>query len=446
MSKKRIAILALSRHISSLGGIGFYIDSFIHASKDRYIVDLVVDRPIKKADIPFKHIAECDIIFSDKSVPYASSNFFMFYGEKSFYELGINTINSLTKALETRIYDCLFVNSHEMGVHLAHAGLDKIVPTIAYTHHNIFYRGYPESLDECGALNLGLILLPHITQAPDHEMSEMQAPHRRFMFLKTLYHVPMVNSEYEFFKSVEAKPEKNTVLFNGTFRDIKRPHDFLEFCKLHKKKGLIITNAKGLVFFETEFKKAGLECEVRTSIFGKEKVEFISRAEMMFHPAKNEMMSLAVLEALFFMPVVVYQENWVDMCPPDCLTIIDNIKDFDHSMIKDFDRRAWVLNYFEPKKNMAAFDGVIADIQKSISSTTTSKSLDEVKHHIKEKGGLSVESYWKDVKSRTSIILADIATFYKIAANVKVTQTLHGSFFGDEVIAQSEDGGLSDMF
>lgn len=441
---KRIAILALSRHISSLGGIGFYIDSFIHASKNRYIVDLIVDRPIKKSDIPFKHIAECDIICSKLSVPYASSNFFMFYGEKSFYELGINTINSLTTALESRIYDCLFVNSHEMGVHLAHAGFDKIVPTVAYTHHNIFYRGYPESIDECGAINLGLIKLPHITQAPNHELPEMNAPHRRFSYLDTVFHVPMVNSEYEFFKSVEAKPEAGTVLFNGTYRDIKRPGDFLEFCKYHKKKGLIITNAKGKVFFEEEFKKAGLECEVKTSIFGKEKVEFISRAEMMFHPAKNEMMSLAVLEALFFMPVIVYQENWVDMCPDGFLTIIDDIKNFDVSMIKDLDRRAWVMNYFEPTKNMNAFDGIIDHIGSLIPSTTTSSSLDAVKQIIKEKGGLSVESYWKEVKNRNSIILADISTFYKISKNVKVTQTLHASFFGSEVLP--EEDSLLDLF
>jgi glycosyltransferase involved in cell wall biosynthesis len=420
---KRIGILVLGRHISSLGGIGFYIDSFIAASKGRYICDIIVDRPIKKTDIPFQNIKACDIICSNESVSYGkSSEFFMFYGEKSFFELGINIIASIKEAYKTRIYDCLFVNSHEIGTYMAHVGFNDFVPTVAYTHHNIFYRGYPESIDECGAINLGLLELPHITQAPG----------KRFDFIKELYHVPMVTSEYDLFVKTYPKPEPNTVFYNGTFRDIKRPKDFLELCIKFKKKGLIITNSKGKDFFEKEFAKAGLECEIRTSIFGQEKVDFISRGEVMFHPAKNEMMSLAVLEALFFMPVFVYQENWVDMCPPGILTVLDNMDHFEFRKPEVMDRRAWVTSYFDPEWNMKLFDDVLLDLDR-LTPKTTSSTLQDVQTEIENFGGVSVENYWGKIKNRSSITLADLVTFYKISKNVKVTHTEHESFFGDQV-------------
>lgn len=432
---KRIAILALTRHITSLGGIGFYIDSFIHATRGHYIVDLIVDRPVKKSEIPFKHIADADIIFSQKNVPYsASSKFFMFYGEKAPYELGINVIQSFAEATKTRIYDCIFVNSHEMGVHVAHAGLHKVVPTVAYTHHNILYRGYPESLDEVGAMNLGLFELTHITQDPNFQMP----------FVKEQFFVPMFTSEYEMFLNTKPKPEKNTALFNGTFRDIKRPKDFLEFCKVHGKKGLIITNAKGKDFFEEEFAKAGLECEVRTSIFGQDKVDFISRAEMMFHPAECEMFSYAVLEALFFMPVHVYQENWVSMY--DGLHIMKSIKDYSP---KQFDpkQREWAIDYFEPKETIWQLDNVIDKLKSRLDAKSTSSSLHDVQEVVKSKNGISIASYWSQLKNRSDLILADIVTMYKIANSVDVTQTMHQSFFGKEVAEEQDSTNtLDDMF
>jgi glycosyltransferase involved in cell wall biosynthesis len=428
---KRIAILVLSRHISSLGGIGFYVDSFIAASKGRYICDIITDRPIKKSDIPFTHIKECDIIFSNETLSYGnSSEFFMFYGEKSFFELGINIIASIKEAYKTRIYDCLFINSHEIGTYMAHVGFKDFVPTVAYTHHNIFYRGYPDSIDECGAINLGLVEVPHITQAPG----------KKFNFLKELHHVPMVTSEYDLFVKTQPKPEKNTVFYNGTFRDIKRPKDFLDLCIKFKKKGLIITNKKGKEFFEKEFAKAGLECEIRTSIFGQEKVDFISRGEVMFHPAKNEMMSLAVLEGLFFMPVFVYQENWIDMCPPGMLTVLDNIDHFEFRQPEVMDRRAWVTSYFEPEKNMEMFEDVLKVLDR-LNPNTSSSTLKDVQKEIEAEGGLAVSAYWGKIKGRSSINLADLVTFYKISKNAKVSHTAHESFFGDPI-----QSGMDSMF
>lgn len=433
---KRIAIFALSRHIKSLGGIGFYIDSFIHATKGHYIVDIIVDRPTKKEEIPFKNISEVDIICSDKSLPYGnSSKFFMFYGEKAPYELGMNVMQSFIEATKTRVYDCLFVNSHEMGVHLAHAGLQNVVPTFAFTHHNILYRGYPESIEEVGALNLGLFELTHLTQDPNFKMD----------YVKEQHHIPMFTSEYEMFLKTEPKPEKNTVLFNGTFRDIKRPKDFLEFCKLHQKKGLIITNAKGKEFFEKEFSASGLECEVRTSIFGQEKVDFISRAEMMFHPAECEMFSYAVLEALFFMPVYVYPENWVSMY--DGLHVIKSIKDFKEVAPLDPKQRQWIVDYFEPNDIIEKFDLIIEDTQEKIKSKSTSSALKDVQDVIAKKGGLSIASYWNSIKNRSDLILADIVTLYKISNEVEVTQSEHQTFFGKEVHEQEEEQNtLDDMF
>lgn len=433
---KRIGLLVLTRHIANLGGIGFYVDSFVAAAKGKYIVDIIVDRPIAKDDIPFSFIRECDIIASDKSIGYgASSNFFMFYGEKSFMELGTNVVGAIANAMMTRFYDCLFVNSYEMGVFLGHADFDRILPTVLYTHLGKFYREYPESLDECGSINMGLTLLPHITQVPD----------KKFDFIKNKqFYVPMVTSEYEFFANIPKQTEKNTAFFNGTFRDIKRPHDFVAFCKKYQKKGLIITNSKGKEFFEKAFAEAGLECEVKTHIFGKEKVEFISRGELMFHPSKNEMMSLAVLEALFYMPVVVYDENWIDMCPPGVLTVIKNISDFESTQIADIDRRQWVMDYFDPKKNMDLFDAVISDLD-SFDSKTTSSSLKDVQKIVDRDGGISINDYWKKVKNRNSIILADIVTMYKIARTIGVSQSEHQSFIGVVVEKESSSDDTLDL-
>lgn len=430
---KRIALMVLSRHISSLGGIGFYVDSFLATHKDEFIIDILVDRPIKKTDIPFSHVKNANIICSPDSKSYSfSSNFLMFYENKSFFEMHINTLQTLIEAHKTKIYDCVFVNSFEMGVALKHANIEALLPTVVYTHYSFFYQNYPESLDTIGHGNMGLIDMDHCSMIPD----------KKFPFLsKPLHQLNLVTSEYDIFVDTQPKPENNTVLFNGTFRDSKRPKDFVKFCQVHKKKALIITNTKGETFFKEEFDKSGIEYEIRTHIFGKDKVDFISRAAMMFHPSEFEMMSYAVLEALFFMPVVVYNELWVDMCPLGMLTVINSIEEFSFDKIQmtQTERRDWVTDYFNPSTSSTQMNSMIDSLASHASCS--SPSLKIVKDKINQLGGISIEDYWTQIKKRESVSYFDMVTLYKISKNVPVTQTTDQSFFGDRVVS-----GLESLF
>ena len=188
----------------------------------------------------------------------------------------------------------------------------------------MFYEDFPNSLDLYGHLNASAVEMNHLCQVPNWTWNCIKGD-QCFM--------PMPSSEYDLIKEIQPKPEANTVLFNGTYRDIKRPKDFFEFCKTHNKKALIITNDSGKKYFTEAFANAGLECEIRTHIFGRDKIEFISRAEMMFQPSKAEMFSYAVLEALAYCPVIVYHEKWSNRYPEGLLNYIDSIKSFDSSKI-----------------------------------------------------------------------------------------------------------------
>ena len=113
---------------------------------------------------------------------------------------------------------------------------------------------------------------------------------------------------------VESTTEKRGVLFIGRWEAGKNPETYI---KVMAETGLpckVMTNTNGTKKFEKAFSDAGItDYEIRTSITGKEKVDFIKSCKVSFNCSLIENYPFAFVECVGHMPVVVLDtQDWAD--------------------------------------------------------------------------------------------------------------------------------------
>jgi hypothetical protein len=112
---------------------------------------------------------------------------------------------------------------------------------------------------------------------------------------------------------------KEGILFNGRWEPRKRPEEFVNLCKESGMKPKVMTSTKAVNKFEKAFEKAGIkDYEIRSGIYGTEKVQFIQSCEICYHPSHHENFSFSVYEALCCLPVLVdsdcyWHQNFEDL-------------------------------------------------------------------------------------------------------------------------------------
>jgi len=206
----------------------------------------------------------------------------------------VNFRNSIIRALEHNLYDCFICNTYESIQVALTMGIEDVVQIIAYTHleSQIFKDTKNPFLDstndmmrkqlECDNLYIGTQSLFNKSQ------------------FTNAWHLPIPVTESTLLE--EHHKNREGVLFIGRWENGKNPELFLELIEQSKLPAKVMTSPNGVKKFSERLEKLGVKYDVRSSIVGKEKVDFITSSRIAFNPSLVESYGMAFYEQIIQLP------------------------------------------------------------------------------------------------------------------------------------------------
>lgn len=300
---KRIGFLVSYQTLIPHGGIGQFTKSFCELMDQHNIkVDIITDKEPKDSD--FVKSLKANIIAPLESLPYTThSNIFM-YGDSFCYERMVNFRNAIIKALEHNLYDAFVCNTYETVQVASTMGLEDCIQIIAYTHlesqifkdtKNPFLHstnGMMRKQLECDNIWVG-------TQSKFNKLSMSNGA----------WHLPIPITERGLLEE-HHKPREG-VLFIGRWEEGKNPELFIDLIEKTKLPAKVMTSPNGVKKFEERLKKIGVKYDVRASIVGQEKVDFITSARVAFNPSTVESYGMAFYEQIIQLPTFCLEhQRW----------------------------------------------------------------------------------------------------------------------------------------
>ena len=301
---KRIGFLVSSQTLIPHGGIGQFAKSFCELMDEHSIkVDIITDKEPK--DNEFIRSLKANIIAPLESIAYTNhSNIFM-YGDTFCYERMANFRNAIVEALEHNLYDAFICNTYETIQVASTMGLEDVIQVIGYTHlesqifkdtKNPFLSSTNDMMRkqlECDGLWLG-------TQSKFNETS---------IGFTNVWHLPIPITERGLLE--EYQGEREGILFVGRWEEGKNPELFIELIEQTGLPAKVMTSPNGVKKFEERLKKIGATYDVRASIVGQEKVDFIKSSRIAFNPSVVESYGMAFYEQHIQLPTLVLEnQRW----------------------------------------------------------------------------------------------------------------------------------------
>lgn len=300
---KRIGFIVSYQTLIPHGGIGQFAKSFCELMDEHNIkVDIICDKEPK--DNEFIKSLKANIIAPLESLPYTDhSNIFM-YGDTFCYERMANFRNAIVEAMEHNLYNALICNTYE-SVQVASAmGLEDVVQIIAYTHleSQIFKDTKNPFLH-----NTNLIMRQQLET--DGIYVGTQSKFNQLNISDSVYHLPIPITERGLLE--EHHTPREGVLFVGRWEEGKNPELFIDLIEQTKLPAKVMTSPNGVKKFEDRLAKIGVPYDVRASIVGQEKVDFITSARVAFNPSTVESYGMAFYEQHIQLPTVVLEnQRW----------------------------------------------------------------------------------------------------------------------------------------
>jgi glycosyltransferase involved in cell wall biosynthesis len=301
---KRIGFLVSSQTLIPHGGIGQFAKSFCELMDEHSIkVDIITDKEPK--DNEFIRSLKANIIAPLESIAYTNhSNIFM-YGDTFCYERMANFRNAIVEALEHNLYDAFICNTYETIQVASTMGLEDVIQVIGYTHlesqifkdtKNPFLSSTNDMMRkqlECNGLWLG-------TQSKFNETS---------MGFTNVWHLPIPITERGLLEEYQGNREG--ILFVGRWEEGKNPELFINLIEQTGLPAKVMTSPNGVKKFEERLAKLGVKYDVRASIVGQEKVDFIKSSRIAFNPSVVESYGMAFYEQHIQLPTLVLEnQRW----------------------------------------------------------------------------------------------------------------------------------------
>jgi len=301
---KRIGFLVSYQTLIPHGGIGQFAKSFCELMDSYNIkVDIITDK--EPQDNEFIKSLKANIISPKESLPYtAHSNIFM-YGDTFCYERMANFRNSIVEALEHNLYDVFVCNTYE-SIQVANSmGLEDCIQIIAYTHleSQIFKDTKNPFLISTNEMMRKQLELYGITIGTQSKFNQLQ--------FTSAYHLPIPITEKSLLE--EHHNPREGVLFVGRWEEGKNPELFIDLIEQTKLPAKVMTSPNGVKKFEERLQKIGATYDVRASIVGKEKVDFITSSRIAFNPSVVESYGMAFYEQHIQLPTLVLEnQRWTN--------------------------------------------------------------------------------------------------------------------------------------
>ena len=308
---KRIGFLVSYQTLIPHGGIGQFAKSFCELMDEHNIkVDIITDKEPQNTE--FVKTLKANIIAPLESLKYTDhSNIFM-YGDTFCYERMANFRNAMVEALEHNLYDAFICNTYETIQVASTMGLEDVIQIIAYTHlesqifkdtKNPFLYSTNEMMRRQLEMN-GIII-------------GTQSIFNLLNVDGTAFHLPIPITERGLLEE-HHKPREG-ILFVGRWEEGKNPELFLDLIEQTKLPAKVMTSANGAKKFEERLKKIGVPYEIKVSIIGQEKVDFITSARIAFNPSTVESYGMAFYEQHIQLPTLVLEnQRWANNFNKNC--------------------------------------------------------------------------------------------------------------------------------
>jgi len=312
--KKRIGFLISHQHLIPHGGIGQFAKGFVEmCDRLQWKVDIIVD---KKPSNEFSELLQtlgANIVYPTEPLRYTDhTNTFAFNDTINFEKI-VNFRTGIVTGFETNIYDMLVCNTQEAMSAAYAMTLNSYIPVVFYTHlHSMIFRetqgsdvflpSYHNFYNK--HMEFNDIIIGTQSQKNIDELTKYGATNCR------LLKMPM--SERQLLEPHTGS--RSGVLFIGRWETGKNPEAYIRVMKECKLPCKVMTNSNGAKKFEKAFKDAGItEYEIKASIVGSEKVDFIKGSGIFFMPSLRENYPFAFLECVGHMPCVVLdKQDWSD--------------------------------------------------------------------------------------------------------------------------------------
>lgn len=267
-------------------------------------VDIITDKEPQNTE--FVKSIKANVIAPLESLKYTDhSNIFM-YGDTFCYERMANFRTAIVEALEHNLYDALICNTYETVQVASTMGLEDVIQVIAYTHlesqifkdtKNPFLYSTNEMMRKQLDMN-GIIVG---TQSKFNQVS----------LGDTVFHLPIPITESSLLK--EYHNPREGVLFVGRWEEGKNPELFIDLIEQTKLPAKVMTSPNGVKKFEERLSKLGVKYDVRASIVGQEKVDFMTSARIAFNPSVVESYGMAFYEQHIQLPTLVLEnQRWTN--------------------------------------------------------------------------------------------------------------------------------------
>jgi len=233
------------------------------------------------------------------------SNIFM-YGDTFCYERMANFRNAIVEALEHNLYDALICNTYETVQVASTMGLEDVIQIIAYTHleSQIFKDTKNPFLFNTNVSMRQQLSLSNIDVGTQSKFNQLHLD-------ESSYHLPIPITEKDLL--TEYTGEREGVLFVGRWEEGKNPELFIELIEQTKLPAKVMTSPNGVKKFEDRLSKLGVKYDVRASIVGQEKVDFIKSSRIAFNPSIVESYGMAFYEQHIQLPTLVLEnQRWTN--------------------------------------------------------------------------------------------------------------------------------------
>jgi len=302
---KRIGFLVSYQTLIPHGGIGQFTKSFCELMDSHNIkVDIITDK--EPQDNEFVKSIPANVIAPIESLKYTDhSNIFM-YGDTFCYERMANFRNAIVEALEHNLYDALICNTYETIQVASTMGLEDVIQVIGYTHleSQIFKDTKNPFL-----YNTNVLMRQQLET--DNVFVGTQSVFNLLNVDGTAFHLPIPITEQELL--TEHTGEREGILFVGRWEEGKNPELFIDLIEQTKLPAKVMTSPNGAKKFEERLSKLGVKYDVRASIIGQEKVDFIKSSRIAFNPSTVESYGMAFYEQHIQLPTLVLEnQRWTN--------------------------------------------------------------------------------------------------------------------------------------
>lgn len=300
---KRIGFLVSYQTLIPHGGIGQFTKSFCELMDSHNIkVDIITDK--EPQDSEFVKSIPANIIAPTESLRYTDhSNIFM-YGDTFCYERMTNFRNSIIKALSSNLYDALICNTYETVQVASTMGLEDCIQIIAYTHleSQIFNDTKNPFLNNTNVMMRQQLSTTNIDIGTQSKFNQLHLD-------ESSYHLPIPITEKSLLEEYHGPREG--ILFVGRWEEGKNPELFIDLIEQTKLPAKVMTSPNGVKKFEDRLAKIGAVWDVRASIVGQEKVDFIKSSRIAFNPSVVESYGMAFYEQHIQLPTLVLEnQRW----------------------------------------------------------------------------------------------------------------------------------------